>query len=428
MSPLFNPKSIAVIGASRNREKVGNILLRNLVGPKCRGFKGDIYPINPNARRILGKACYPSVGAVGKEIDLGLIATKAEAIPEILEGAKNLRSCIIISSGFSEVGNNALRDSLMAAARKNNIRVLGPNCIGLQVPAAGFNATFMRPALKGEYAIISQSGAFCSSIIDWSVDNMVGFSKIISIGNAYDVSFPELIDYLQKDRSTRKILIYVEGMARGREFMEAARRSKKPIYALKVGKTPEGKKAAKTHTGAMAGTYEIYKDVFRQVGVTEIMTIKDFFMFLKMSRMARKEAIVLTNAGGPGTATADLLCHEKIRLKKLAPSTMEKLGKILPKNWSRSNPVDILGDATPERYEQALKILSKEDANIIVVLTPQEMTDPKETARRILGYKNVVAVFIGGEETDRAREILSKKHVPAFEFSEQAVRCLGLLR
>lgn len=423
LDPLFSPKSIAVIGASRSREKVGSIILKNLTH-----FKGKLYPVNPNAKFIFGHRCYPTVESIEKPVDLGIIATKAELVPQIIGNAKNMKTCIVISSGFSEVGNVKLKDALLEAASKSGTRVLGPNCIGIQIPSKELNATFMKPAMTGEYALISQSGAVCAAIIDWSVDHHLGFSKIISLGNSYDLSFPEIIDYLQKDNSTKKILLYIEGIEKGRDFIDAAKKSKKPIYALKVGKTSEGVKAAKTHTGALAGSYAIYRDIFRQVGVTEIKTLKDLFMFLKMSRMEKKEVIVLSNAGGPATATADLLSEQGIELKELYGKTIRELDEILPKNWSRSNPVDILGDATPERYEAALKVLSKENANILLILTPQEMTNPKETARRISKFRNVAAVFIGGRETTRARELLEEKHIPAFEFPEQAVYCLGLLR
>lgn len=423
LDPLFNPKTIAVIGASRDKAKVGSVILKSLMN-----FHGKLYPVNPNARFIFGHKCYPTVESIGKQIDVGIIATRAELVPQIIRNAKNMKTAIIISSGFSEVGNFALKDELMAAAKESGTRILGPNCIGIQVPSKELNATFMRPALSGEYALISQSGAVCSSIIDWSVDHKLGFSKIISVGNAYDLSFAEIIDYLQADNSTKKILLYIEGLKDGKKFIAAAKKSKKPIYALKVGKTEEGKKAAKTHTGALAGSYGIYKDVFRQVGVTEIKTLKDLFLFLKMRRMIRKEVIVLSNAGGPATATADLLSEEKIPLKKISTQTMKQLNSFLPENWSRSNPVDILGDATPDRYEKALRALEKENANFLVVLTPQEMTNPQETARRISKFKNVVCVFIGGRETTKARLFLEENHIPAFEFVEQAVDCLGLLR
>jgi acetyltransferase len=425
LKPLFCPKSIAVIGASREKEKVGNMVLRNLLPYKKRA---EIYPINPWAKRILGLKCYPSVESVGKEVDLGIIATKAEITPKLLLEAKNLKSCIIISSGFAEAGNARLGEKVKLAASKNNILILGPNCIGIQVPSVSLNATFMKPALKGDYALISQSGAFCSSIISWSAYNKVGFSKIVSLGNAYGVNFHDLIDYFQADPNTKKIILYIEGLSQGKEFMNACKRSKKPIYALKVGKTEEGKLAAKTHTGAMAGSYGVYKDIFRQVGVTEIKTMKDAFMFLKMSKMERKEVIILSNAGGPGTAAADLLSEEGVALKKISDKALKKLNRLMPENWSKRNPADILGDATPERYEQAIKLLSEEGANILVILTPQEMTNPKETARRISKYKNVLGVFIGGREVVEARQILESRGIPAFEFSEQAAKCLGLLR
>jgi acyl-CoA synthetase (NDP forming) len=423
LDPLFNPKTIAVIGASRDKKKVGSIILKSLMH-----FHGKLYPVNPNAKFIFGHKCYPTVEAIGKPIDLGIIATRADIVPGLIRNAKNMKTAIIISSGFSEVGNFKLKDELIAAAKETGTRILGPNCIGIQVPSKELNATFMKPARSGEYALISQSGAVCSSIIDWSVDHKLGFSKIISIGNAYDLSFAELIDYLQGDNSTKKILLYIEGLNNGKKFMDAAKKSKKPIYALKVGKTAEGVQAAKTHTGALAGSYGIYKDVFRQVGVTEIKTLKDLFLFLKMSKMSRKEVIVLSNAGGPATATADLLSEGKIPLKKLSKETMNQLSSFLPQNWSRSNPVDILGDATPDRYEKSMAILSKENANILVLLTPQEMTDPQETARRLSKFKNIVCVFIGGKETTKARLFLEDIHIPAFEFPEQAVDCLGLLR
>lgn len=419
----MNPKSIAVVGASRNKQKVGSIILKNLMH-----FHGKLYPVNPNTRHIFGHQCYPSVESIGKPVDMAVIAIRAEFIPQMLRNAENLKTAVIISSGFSEVGNYKLKDAVLAAARENDIRLLGPNCIGIQVPSRELNATFMRPALNGEYALISQSGAICSSIIDWSISHKLGFSKIISVGNAYDLSFPELISYLETDRSTQKIIMYIEGLSDGKAFIEAAKKSKKPIYALKVGKTEAGIKAAKTHTGAMAGSYSIYRDVFRQVGVTEMKNLKDLFLFLKMSKLKRKPVIILSNAGGPATATADLLSEANIPLKKLSGETMKKLSALLPENWSRSNPVDILGDATPDRYEKAMKILSGEKANVLVILTPQEMTDPRETARRLRKFKNLVCVFIGGKETTRARLFLEDCHVPAFEFPEQAVDCLGLLR
>ena len=421
---LFEPKSIAVIGASRDEKKVGHIILKNLK----EGFKGKLFAVNPFADKILGIKCYESLEEINEKIDLGVFAVKAEVVIEILERAENLKNAVIISSGFGEVGNFKLEEKLKEIGKRKGIRILGPNCFGYQNPWLGINTTFSKMCSKGKIAIVSQSGALGAAFIDFALSQNIGISKFVSVGNMVDVDFADIIEYLNKDKETESILAYLEGLKDGRKFFRAVRKLKKQLFILKAGKSRKGAETAKTHTGALAGEYLVYQGIFRQLGVKELSCIEDFFWVAKLLNNfgnGKKEIVGITNAGGCATLFADACERYGVRLKDLSKKEIERLNKILPKMWNRKNPADIIGDATPERFEKVIESLRRKNRILVVMVTPQQMTHPKEVARRILKYrKDCCCVFVGGKEMEEARERLRKEGVLCFDWVDECARIL----
>jgi len=436
LDKIFNPRTIAVIGASDREGGVGNALMKNLIS---NNFAGIVYPVNPNRASVQGIKAYPRIGDIPDKIDLAIIATPAPTVPALaLEcGQAGVAGLIIISSGFDEIGSRGqkMSEEILSIAREYNMRVIGPNCLGFIRPSINLNASFAnKMALPGHIAFISQSGALCTAILDWSIKNNVGFSHFISIGSNIDISFYDLIDYFSDDPNTDNILIYMESLKEARKFMSAARAfsRQKPIVILKVGRTVAGSKAAKSHTGAITGNDAVYDAAFERAGIIRVDGALDLFHVAKILAMQKRPAnncvAVITNAGGPAVIAADRLALKGGRLAKLSRATTAALKKFLPSAASAANPVDILGDADPARYRQAVE-LCLADPNVdavLIILTPQEMTSPTDVARQIVAIKNktgktMLASWMGGDDVAEGRVILEKGNIPIYRTPEEAV-------
>lgn len=436
MEKIFNPKTIAVVGASSSKGHVGYSILKNLLSS---GYEGTVYPVNHKRKSVQGVKAYPSVLKVPDKVDLAIVATPAKTVSSIIEecGESGIKGVVIISSGFKESGEegNLICDSIMRTARKYGIRIVGPNCLGFLKPSLSLNASFARRMpKKGKIAFISQSGALGTAILDWAIENNVGFSHFISIGSMLDVGFNDLIDYFGRDPGTTSILIYMESLNHAKKFLSAARAfaRTKPIIVLKVGKSIEGSKAAMSHTGSITGNDDIFGAAFDRAGIIRVDTIGQLFdcaQNLSMQKRPKgKKLAIVTNAGGPGVIATDSLMEEGGKLARLSKENTSKMNKFLPKNWSKSNPVDILGDASPEDYRKSMK-LCLEDPDVdglLVILTPQSMTRPEEVAREVVSLprnKTILASWMGEKDVEKSREILKNGNVPVYSIPENAIKC-----
>jgi acetyltransferase len=434
---LFNPKNIAIIGASNNPISVGYSLVKNLVSS---GFEGTVYPVNTKHTSIQGVKAYQKVSDLPEKADLALIATPAISVPEVVEecGQSGVSSIVIVSAGFREIGEegNALLRQIEEKIKKYDLSILGPNCMGFIRPAINLNASFSRKmAKKGGIAFISQSGALCSSILDWSLKENVGFSYFVSVGEMIDIGFHDLIDYFGRDESTTSILIYMESLQNARRFMSATRSftRTKPIIILKAGKSQEGAMAALSHTGSLTGNDQVFDAAFKRAGAIRVNRISELFDCAKTLSMQRRPVgdrlAIITNAGGPGVIATDELIGLWGKLAKLSTDTTGYLSEFLPKNWSHGNPIDILGDADPIRYKKAVEsCMNDSDVDgILVILTPQAMTDAIAIAKEIVtitkhNHKTLLACFMGEDDVMEGRKILEENGIPAYEKPEDAVR------
>ncbi|HLO33494.1 MAG TPA: bifunctional acetate--CoA ligase family protein/GNAT family N-acetyltransferase [Anaerolineales bacterium] len=437
LDAIFAPKSVAVIGATETVGSVGRTIVWNLISSS---FGGTIYPVNPKRPSILGIKAYPSLSAVPEVVDLIVVVTPATSIPGIIKEAVDIgvKSAIIISAGFKETGpaGAELERQILEHARRGNMRIIGPNCLGVMSPLSGLNATFATTiARRGTVGFISQSGALCTAILDWSLRENVGFSSFVSVGSMLDVDWSDLIYYLGDDPHTKSIVIYMETIGNARAFLSAAREVAltKPIIVIKPGRTEGAAKAAASHTGSLTGSDEVLEVAFRRSGVLRVNSIAELFYLAevlgKQPRPQGRRLTVLTNAGGPGVLAADALITNGGELTKLSDETMEAFNKLLPAAWSHNNPVDIIGDASPERYAKALEIAAKDPNSdgILVILTPQAMTDPTKTAEVLEPYaqslgKPVIATWMGGNEVSPGEAILNKANIPAFPYPDTAAR------
>jgi len=437
LNKLFNPKTIAVIGASDEEGSVGEALMNNLINSD---YGGIIFPVNIKHGSVHSIKAYQSVKEIKDNIDLAVIATPAKTVPQIIKecGEKKVGSVVIITAGFSEAGKEGLKMSqeILKLGRKFNIRILGPNCLGFIRPKHHLNASFAsKMALPGKIAFISQSGALCTAILDWSLKNNVGFSYFVSVGSMLDVGFHDLIDYFGSDPDTDSILIYMESLSDARKFLSAARAFSrtKPIIVLKVGRSEAGAKAAKSHTGSIAGNDRVFNAAFERAGIVRVDTTVSLFHTAKALAMQPRprgnKMAVITNAGGPGVIAADALIYSGGQIANLAKITINRLNKLLPPIWSRGNPIDILGNAGPEQYKKALEIALKDENTdaVLVILTPQAMTKPTEAAKQLVKVKNtrkktILASWMGGYDVQAGREILEKGNIPVYRQPEDAIR------
>jgi len=443
LDTIFRPKRIALVGVSNNPDSVGGITLRNLVGG---GYRGVVYPINPKHEAVMGIPCYPDVKSLPKIPDLAVIMTPAKQVPEIVRscGEAGILGIIIMSAGFKETGEEGriLEDKVKVEVnRYPGMSVIGPNCLGVIVPGLYINASFADGMpKKGHVAFISQSGALCTSVLDWAKEAKIGFSYFVSIGNAMDVNFGDLIDYFGQDPNTRSIVLYIESLGNPRRFMSAARAfaRKKPIIVYKAGRYPESAKAAASHTGAMASEDSVYDAVFHRAGLARVYDISNIFDFTDLigrKRMPKGSGLaIVTNAGGPGVMATDTLIYFGGSLVELEEETIKKLDEKLPQYWSHGNPVDVLGDATPERFTEATKVVL-DDENVdavLVILTPQAMTDPTGTARLIAKLsettsKLIMAAWLGGASMQEGVKIFVNAEIPVYTVPEQAIRAFMTL-
>jgi acetyltransferase len=443
LTRIFQPQRVAIIGATSRAGSVGRTVLENL---QKSGFHGDIYPINPKHPSVLGHNCYPYVSALPNVPDLAVIATPAETVPLVVRecGEAGVLGLIILSAGFSEVGEIGRRievELLQSASAYPHMRIIGPNCLGVMAPSSHLNASFAEGMAKpGRVAFISQSGALCTSILDWSLSEGIGFSYFVSIGNALNVTVGDLIDYLSEDPYTDSIVLYLESVKDSRRFMSAARAftRTKPIVVYKAGRFLESAKAAASHTGAMAGIDAVYEAAFHRAGMVRVDRAEDMFDCAELLARHRTPAgprlAIVTNAGGPGVMAADELLSRQGKLALLGPETLEMLNEVLPDHWSRQNPVDVLGDARPDRFAKALELVAADTAvdGILVILTPQAMTDPIATAIRVADLassirKPVLAAWMGGRLVEPGRQILNQAGIPTYDSPDRAVRAFMYL-
>ena len=448
LEAIFRPSSVAVIGASNRVGTVGHDLFRNIL---LSGYCGTLYPVNPKATSIAGVHAYTSVGAIPDEIDLALIMVPAAAVPSVLEecGKKGARGAVIVTAGFKEVGPEgaALEHRAAEVAREHKIALVGPNCLGVINTDADIllNASFARCMPEhGSIAFLSQSGALCAGILDYARGRNIGFSKFISVGNKADVTEIDLLRYLATDDSTDVILMYLETLVNGRALIELAREitgelaHRKPILAIKSGRTTQGAAAARSHTGALAGSDAVYDAIFAQAGILRVDTVEELFDFaVGFSRQPLPKGnrfAIVTNAGGPGVMATDAAIRHGLELAKLRPETLESLKAKLPPTANFSNPVDVIGDATRDRYTAALEAVLG-DPNVdglVVLLTPQSMTDIEAIARTIgeiapSSKKPVLASFLGHVDVSAGVRILGQYGVPNYEFPENASRTLAAM-
>ena len=440
LTNFFNPKSIAIIGASADKNKVGYALVNNIL----KGAKRDIYPVSITEKEILGLETYKSIKEIDGDIDLALIAVRADIVPTILEecATKNVKNVIIISAGFKEEGSAGaeLEKKVADIAAKNGIALLGPNCLGVIDAHADLNASFSASKPDaGHIAFLSQSGALGTAILDKAISEGVGFSKFISLGNEASLSEIEFLEYLKEDKDTKAILMYVEQLSNGKRFMELASEitKRKPIVLIKAGRSTRGQQAVASHTGSLAPESTVFTAACKQTGVIVVESIREFFNTAKIFELGiltpLQKLIILTNAGGPAVVTTDLVdLSHSLSLVQLGEETKDKLRKVLPPMAAVNNPVDIIGDALSDRYENALKILIEEktaDA-IIVLLTPQMMTQAEATAKLLAEYnkkKPIIPVFLGGPNIEAGLVELKKSGLVNFAFPKDAVEALDNL-
>jgi len=440
LHPLFMPRSVVVFGASEKENSVAGILFKNL-----RDYKGSVYPVNPKHEQIFGERCYASTDDLPETPELALIATPASSIPKILEacGARGIRHAVVLSAGFREVGpaGIALEEAIIAVAKKHDIRFIGPNCLGVQRPAIGFNATFSKGAtLSGDLALVSQSGALCTAMLDWAESNGIGFSSVISTGASAELDFGEVLDYLAYDPATKGILMYIEGIRDARRFMSALRATAriKPVVLVKVGRHEAGSKAVASHTGALVGSDAVFDALIRRAGVVRVTSILQLFAAARALSSHIKPTgnrlVIITNGGGPGVMATDRAVDLGLSLAQLSPQTMDSLNAVLPATWSHGNPVDIIGDATAARYRAATEACLADDHvdGALVMLTPQAMTRPTEAAEAVVAVakqssKPVIACWMGEAQVADGRQCFKLADIPSFSTPEPAVEVFSYL-
>ena len=439
---FFSPKTVAVIGATENPNTVGRTVLWNLVTSP---FGGTVYPVNPKRPSVLGVKAYKSVSEIPEQVDLAVVVTPPPSIPGIIRecGENGVRAAVVISAGFKEIGAEGaeLERQLAEAGREAGVRIIGPNCLGVMSPLSGLNATFATTiARPGSVGFLSQSGALCTAVLDWSLKEMVGFSAFVSIGSMVDVGWGDLIYHLGNDPKTRSIVIYMESIGNARAFLSAAREValNKPIIVIKPGRSAAAAKAAASHTGSLTGSDEVLEAAFRRSGVLRVNNIADlFYMAEVLSKQPSPRGprlTIVTNAGGPGVLATDALIMGGGELADLSPETMAAYNAVLPATWSHNNPVDIIGDASPERYAKALEIASKDENSdgMLVILTPQAMTDPTQIAEQLKPLakqegKPVLASWMGGVDVAAGEEILNRANIPTFPYPDTAARAFNYM-
>ncbi|MBK6621549.1 MAG: GNAT family N-acetyltransferase [Saprospirales bacterium] len=436
LEKLFNPKSIAAIGASDRQGSVGYVLIRNLLSGS---YAGKVYPVNIRHSTVHGRDAFSSIDKIPETVDLAIIAIPAESVPEVVDqcGKAGVQAAVILSAGFVEVGREGSKrfDKIKKIASKYNMRILGPNCMGFINPLLGLNATFLnQKVLPGKIVFLSQSGALGGSILDWAAEQNVGFSHFVSVGAMMNIGFHDLIDYFGTDSHTSSILIYMESLPEARRFMSAARgfSRNKPIILLKSGKSQEGAQATFSHTGTLAGNDAAFSAAFHRAGVVRVNTVAQLFhcaqALAMQPRPENNRLAIITNAGGPGVLATDFLIQQKGRLARLSRETINKLSTVLSVDWSKHNPVDIMGDASAEQYGKALSIVLEDRGvdGVLVIFAPQGISNPVDVAKAIgkishNSRKPILATWMGEKEVWAARDILESEKVPNYRYPEAAI-------
>ncbi len=443
LNKVFEPQSVAVIGASEREGSVGTIVLRNLIES---GFSGDVYAVNLNHDTVQGLPAYSSISAIDRPIDLVVIAIPAPKVPAVLRecAEHTVGAAIVLSAGFGETGPAGvkLQNEIVDVARTYDIRLVGPNCLGIMRPRVGLNATFARSGVReGEVALVAQSGAFCTGLLDWADANGFGFSALASLGATADVGFGDVLDYLALDPTTRSILLYVEGISDARSFLSGLRVAArlKPVIVVKSGRNETGTRAAVSHTGALVGRDEVFDAAMRRAGAVRVQTVAQLFAAARTLasgiRVEGDRLAIVTNGGGPGVMAADRASDLHVPLSELHADTVARLSDVLPTHWSRNVPVDILGDADADRYEAATRIVLEDPQvdGVLVMLTPQAMTDPAACAEGVIAaakgreHKPVLACWLGQELVSEGRERLARAGIAQFASPEGGVDAFGYL-
>ena len=442
LTPLFSPRSIAVFGASDRIDSVGQIVFHNMLESK---FKGALYPVNSRVSEVQGHPAYASIAEIEDEIELVVIATPPQTVPDIIEecGKHGVKAAVIITAGFAEAGaeGQELERRLLDNAKHYRIRLVGPNCLGVMRPVIGLNATFNKGgANAGKLALVSQSGALCTAILDWAKMNDVGFSSVVSMGSSADVDFGEILDYLVSDNETQNILLYIEGIRESRRFMSSLRAAArvKPVILIKVGRHEAGSKAAMSHTASLVGSDNAFDAAVRRAGVVRVQTVTQLFSAAKALSCgfhpSGNRLAIVTNGGGPGVMATDRASDLGLVMASLSDVTMERLNQALPSNWSHGNPVDIIGDAQADRYRHAVAACL-EDPNVdgvLTILTPQAMTKPLEAAQAVIELANqyskpLLTCWMGEAQVAESRKLFAHAKKPNFRTPEPAVEVFSYL-
>lgn len=440
LEALFHPASVAVLGASNDLKSIGGVVMRNLLRA---GFSGPIMPVNPKYKAVAGVLTYPDVASLPVVPDLAVICTPPAIVPDLISqlGDKGTRGAVVITAGLSAIrhaNGKTLQQAMLDAARTHGLRVLGPNCVGLLIPGLGLNATFAHTGLdSGSLAFVSQSGGFCTATLDWAKDRGIGFSHFISLGDSADIDFGDVLDYVGSTPQTTAILLYMEsiGADEARKFMSAARAAarNKHVLAIKAGRNPEAARAAASHTGALAGSDNVYDAALRRAGILRVFNLDELFDAVETLARAQpltgERLAILTNGGGPGVIATDALVTDGGTLAQFSESTMRRLNELLPRNWSGGNPVDMIGDADYRRYIKTLHIL-EEDAGvdaILVMNAPSAIAPPEITARGVAGAlkkakKPILTCWLGGQAAGHARRVFADAGIPTYDTPEDAVR------
>ncbi|MBU4420001.1 MAG: CoA-binding protein, partial [Proteobacteria bacterium] len=457
LDAIFSPQSVAVVGASTTPGKVGHDIFANILRG---GYKGILYPVNPNAKSVLSVRAYPNILDIRGDVDLAIIILPPrialKSIQEAIE--KGVKAVVIVSAGFREVGGEGLEieNQIVSICKKAGVRVVGPNCLGVinPIPSVSLNASFSRRMPKsGNISFISQSGALCSAVLDFAADRDFGFAKFISIGNKADVDELDLLRYMHDDKDTEVIMIYLEELKRGQEFVESVKEITSgdrptPILVIKSGRTIAGARAAASHTGALAGSEAVYDAIFKQAGIIRVDSINELFDYAiafayknvsETGKFSRKvpngnRVAIVTNAGGPGIVATDMTVSSGLKLAKFHEETIEALASHLPLTANLYNPVDIIGDAAQDRYENALSSVVKDEGvdGALVILTPQSMTNALGTAEAIVRIdrrtdKPILCCFMGIFDVSAGVKYLQEHGIPVFKFPENAAKAFGAL-
>lgn len=436
----FNPRSIAVIGASQDSSKMGYAVMHNLLH-----FPGQLYPVNNKRSEIQGLKAYPTITAIPAPVDLAVITVPAIHVPGVIEecGAKGVPMAVIITAGFKEMGEGgkALEDRVLAIAKGHGTRIIGPNCLGVIIPPKGIDTTYVHQSPKpGNIAFISQSGAIINTVVDWSLAKNIGFSNVISVGNQSDLDFLDYIRYVGKDEKTKAIILYIEQITDGKGFMEVVSEvaKVKPIIAIKAGSSRRGQAAASSHTGSLSGSYDVYMEAFRKSGVIAVHTLTGAFLAAQMLAHPKrypkgKRAVVITNAGGFAVLSSDYAERYGVEIVDLPASVVEEMNEFLPEFWNKGNPVDLLGDATEKRFEKTFEVLARHEDlwDIAFIITfPNLVLTSEQIAKQILKFSGMtqnrlVATLLGGDSMNIGRDLLKEHSIPSFEELDYTYRVMG---